>query len=168
MTNHRSHAVMSPDERARLIQQYADGPARLRAALARVPPEALTWRTAPGEWSPHEVICHCADAETNGAARIRYLLAEKEPVLAGYDQDAWAQTLDYHAQPLESALATVEAIRAHTAALIRRLPDAAWTREGRHTELGQYTAEHWLVMYAEHLDIHARQIQATVATWAAR
>jgi len=159
---------MSPAERARLIQQYADGPSHLRAALARVPTEALTWRPAPAEWSPHEVVCHCADAETNGAARIRYLLAEKQPTLAGYDQDAWARTLDYHAQPLEPALATVDAIRAHTAALIQRLPDAAWGRKGRHTESGRYTAEDWLRIYADHLEIHARQIDAAVAAWSAR
>jgi hypothetical protein len=30
--------------REKLIQQYADGPVRLRAALATVPQEALRWR----------------------------------------------------------------------------------------------------------------------------
>ena len=34
-------------EREALIQRYAEGPARLRAALAAVPREALTWRPAP-------------------------------------------------------------------------------------------------------------------------
>ncbi len=31
-------------------------PARLRAALVKVPQAALKWRPAPGEWSAHEVI----------------------------------------------------------------------------------------------------------------
>ena len=62
-------------KRQALIQQYADGPARLRGALARVPPQALKWRPAPGEWSAHEVVCHCADSETNAYARIRFLVA---------------------------------------------------------------------------------------------
>ena len=47
---------MTPGERARLIDQDAAGPARLRAALATVPAEAMTWRPALGEWSAHEVI----------------------------------------------------------------------------------------------------------------
>jgi len=53
---------MDRTQREKLIQQYADGPARLRAALARVPEAARQWRPAPGEWSAHEVICHCADS----------------------------------------------------------------------------------------------------------
>ncbi|MBI4594191.1 MAG: DinB family protein, partial [Candidatus Rokubacteria bacterium] len=155
-------------ERQRLIGQYADGPRRLRAALATVPADAMQWRPKPGEWSAHEVICHCADSETNGAGRIRFLVSEKDPVIMGYDEAQWARDLDYHAHPRDTALATVEAVRANTTALIRRLPDAAWQKEGRHTESGRYTAEDWLRIYAEHLEIHARQIEANVAAWRTR
>ena len=156
---------LSTSERQRLIDQYAAGPARLRAALATVPPEALYWRPAPGEWSPHEVVCHCADSETNAAARIRYVVAEAAPTIVGYDQDGWAKALLYDELPLDTALATVDAVRAHTAALIRRLPEQAWSRRGHHTESGPYGAEDWLAIYAEHLEAHARQIEAAVAAW---
>ena len=65
-------APLDQTERERLIQQYADGPARLKAVLARVPAEALTWRPAPGQWSVRKVICHCADSETQ-PSRGRYV-----------------------------------------------------------------------------------------------
>ena len=155
-------------EREALIERYARGPAHLKVALATVPPEAMKWRPAPGEWSAHEVVCHCADSETNSYARIRYLVAETDPTIVGYHQDRWAITLDYHAHPLEPALATVDAVRANTTALIRRLPDAAWARAGTHTESGPYTAEDWLRIYAEHLEIHADQIEKNVAAWKSR
>lgn len=158
---------LTRSERDRLIQQYADGPARLQSALAAVPTAARRWRPAPGEWSVHEVVCHCADAEVNGAARIRYVLCEPQPVVQAYEESVWAVTLDYHGHPLEPALDTVRAVRAHTAALLRRLPEAAWSREGRHIASGRYTAEGWLAIYAEHLEIHARQIEANVAAWQA-
>jgi|SRR5690242_1346720 DinB family protein len=158
---------LTRSERERLIQQYADGPARLEGALARVPVEARQWRPAPGEWSAHEVVVHCADSETNAAARIRYVLCETQPVVLAYEEAVWAVTLDYHGHPVEPALATVRAVRAHTAALVRRLPEAAWSREGRHTASGRYTAEDWLGIYAEHLEIHARQIEANVTAWEA-
>ena len=158
---------LTRSERERLIQQYADGPARLESALARVPPEARKWRPAPGEWSAHEVVCHCADSETNGAARIRYVVCEPDPLVLGYDQNAWAVALDYHGHPIEAALATVRAVRANTAAILRRLPEETWTREGRHTESGRYRALDWLAIYAEHLEIHARQIEANLAAWEA-
>jgi hypothetical protein len=139
----------------------------LRDALAKVPDAVLKWRPAPGEWSAHEVVCHCADSETNAYARIRFVVAEKEPVIQGYDQDVWARTFDYHAQPLEPALATVEAVRASTAALLRTLSEADWAKRGRHTESGAYAAEDWLTIYAEHLENHARQIEANLAAWQA-
>jgi hypothetical protein len=105
------------------------------------------------------------DSETNGAARIRYLVCEPDPLVLSYDENVWAVALDYHAQPLEPALATVRALRASTALVIRRLPEEAWRREGRHTASGRYTAEDWLRIYAEHLEIHARQIEANLAAW---
>ena len=156
---------MTPKERDTLIQQYADGPVRLRQALAKVPEAARKWRPAPGEWSAHEVVCHCADSETNSYARIRFVVAEKDPVIQGYDQENWARTFDYHALPLEPALATVEAVRASTAALVRTLSEADWAKRGRHTESGAYGAEEWLKIYADHLENHARQIENNLAAW---
>ena len=158
---------LTRSERERLIQQYADGPARLEGALAAVPPAARQWRPAAGEWSAHEVACHCADSEVNAAARIRYVVCEPQPLVQAYDESVWATTLDYHGHPLEPALDAVRAVRAHTTALIRRLPESAWSREGRHTGSGRYTAEDWLAIYAEHLENHARQIEANVAAWQA-
>src|SRR5713101_682160 len=133
--------ALSASEREPLLQRYADGPERLKAALATVPAEALQWRPKPGEWSAHEVVVHCADSETNAAARIRYLAAEVDPVILGYDEAEWARRFDYHDHPLEPALALVIAVRANTAALIRRMPEDAWQRVGRHTESGRYAAE---------------------------
>jgi DinB superfamily len=119
---------LSAEERKERMRRYAEGAARLKAAWAKVPEKARQWRPAPGKWSAHEIVCHCADSEANGALRIRYVLAEKEPVIVGYDQDEWARAFDYHAHPVELALQTVEAVRANTAALLARLPESAWSR----------------------------------------
>jgi hypothetical protein len=51
--------------------------------------------------------------------------------------------------------------------LLQRLPEGAWSKVGRHTESGRYAAVDWLKIYAEHLEIHARQIEANVAAWRA-
>jgi DinB superfamily len=158
---------MTLDDAAReaRIARYQEGPALLSATLAKVPEPARKWRPGPGKWSVHEVVCHCADSETNAYSRIRFLAAEESPTIQGYDQDRWAQVLDYHALPLEPALATVAAVRASTAALLRRLPASAWAREGTHSQSGRYTAETWLDVYAEHLEKHSRQIERNLAAW---
>ena len=73
---------LNPDEREALIAKYAAGPGRLREAISAVPAAARQFRPAPGKWSAHEIVVHCADSETNAAARIRYVLAEKDPVVS--------------------------------------------------------------------------------------
>lgn len=159
---------LTASERAALIDRYERGPAVLTAALAKIPQAAMQWRPAPGKWSAHEVIVHCADSESNAHGRIRYIVAEAQPVIQGYDQDRWATTLDYHSLPLEPALTTVTAVRANTTALLRRLTDADWARVGTHTESGRFGAEDWLKSYAEHLEIHARQLERNLAAWSKR
>jgi len=159
---------MSPAQRDVLVRQYAAGPERLEAALATVPEAARQWRPAPGKWSAHEVIVHCADSETNAHMRIRYLVAEPEPLILGYDQDRWSSELNYHAHPLGPALAAIRAVRANTVPLLERLTETQWPKTGRHTEHPSYSVEKWLGIYAEHLEVHARQIMRNVEAWARR
>jgi hypothetical protein len=156
---------MTPAERESCIKRYEEGPALLAAALADTPREALQWRPAPGKWSVHEVIVHCADSETNSHMRIRYLVAENSPTIVGYDQDRWAAAMDYHAHPLAPAMAAVTAVRANTVPLLRRMSEQDWAKMGRHTESGAYGAEDWLRTYAEHLEVHTRQIRRNLEAW---
>ena len=157
--------TLTPEDRTRRIEQYATASGRLREALAAVPPEAMHWRPAEDQFSVHEIVCHCADSELNAAARLRYLIAEKDPLVLGYDQDQWARTFDYHSHPLEAALLTVDAVRGNTVPVLRRLTDDMWSREGRHTESGRYTVLDWLRIYADHVENHSRQIERNMEAW---
>jgi hypothetical protein len=159
---------MTPGQRESLIRRYAEGPDRLEAALAKVPAAAMQWRPAVGKWTVHEIIVHCADSEANAHMRLRYLLAEPEPLVLGYDQDRWAIELDYHAHPLEPALATVRAVRANTVPLLERLTETDWRKTGRHTEHPSYGVQPWLEIYADHLEVHVRQIERNLAAWERR
>lgn len=158
---------MNPAEREALIDRYAAGPAALRAALAGAPERMRKWRPAPDEFSVHEVVVHCADSETNAHSRIRYLVNEKSATIIGYEPTEWARTFDYHAHPLDAALLTIEAVRANTVPLLRRLDGEQWASRGTHTESGAYTAGDWLRIYAAHCHEHAAQIESVVAAWRA-
>lgn len=158
---------MNPERQA-LIERYVRGPELLRAAVAKVPAAALQWRPAPGKWSVHEVVGHCADSETISSTRIRFVVGEEHATIQGYDQDRWTERLDYHSMPLELGLAQIAQVRAWTAELIRRLPESSWACAGTHTESGRYTAARWLEIYAEHLEVHARQVERNLAAWNAR
>ena len=156
---------MASVDRSSRIAQYASGPDRFRTALARIPHGAVQWRPGPGKWTVHEIVLPCADSETNAHMRLRYLLAEPNPVIAGYDQDHWANYFDYHALPLEPALATIAAVRANTVGILERLDGPAWDRAGHHSEHGRYTVGMWLEIYAGHLDVHIAQMERNVAAW---
>jgi hypothetical protein len=150
------------EERENLIRRYEQGPGRIRAALKGTPKPVLLWKPGPRRWSVHEIVCHCADSETVAAVRLRFLLAEDNPQIAGYDQDRWSRVFEYSTMPIEPALAAIDAVRATTSLLLRRLPEEAWGRKGQHPEYPTYGVEDWLRIYAEHLEKHAGQIERNV------
>jgi hypothetical protein len=57
------------------------------------------------------------------------------------------------------------AVRANTVPLLKRLTEEQWGRTASHTEAGAYGSEIWLQAYAEHLEIHDRQIRRNIAAW---
>ena len=159
--------ILTPGERESLIGEYEKGAVLLRTAWESIPEEAEKWRPAPDKWSAHEVIIHCADSETYAATRIRLLVGEADPVIVGYDQDAWARIFDYHSQSTDRALRTIEAVRTGTLPLLRSFSETDWAKAGRHTESGPYSVCDWLKSYASHLGGHSKQIARNLAAWQA-
>lgn len=158
---------MDEQQRARLISMYGEGPAVLRSAWDQLPTTAQTWKPSEHDWSAHQIVVHAADSETYAATRIRLLIAEREPLIVGYDQEMWARVFDYESVPVESSFAVIDAIRAHTTSLIASFSDDDWARTGRHTESGAYSAIDWLESYGNHLHDHASQILGNLAAWRA-
>jgi len=156
------------ETRTRLIQRYGDGPEVLWTAWNECPSEARNWKPSSDAWSVHEIVIHCADSETFAFTRIRLLNAEPQPIIVGYDQDAWVRSFGYEHLPVDLALATIAAVRASTFHLIQRLDNLAWNASGNHLESGPYTATDWLATYAAHLHDHADQIQSNVTHWRGR
>ncbi len=161
---------MSLDAPARnaLLERYRTGPALLRQAWLEVPAAARSWRPGEGRWSAQEVVVHCADSETYAAIRIRLLLAERDPLIVGYDENEWARRFDYAAADPNLALRLIETVRAHTSATLDRVPEEAWGRLGRHTQSGAYGTDDWLRNYAAHLELHTAQIRRNLAAWEGR
>jgi len=151
---------MSPAERRSLIATYAQGFSEVAQALEGFPEGRLSDHPFPGKWSAQEIVHHLADSESISAQRIRKLLVEENPEIAGYDQEAYARVLKYgERKELGPALEAFRSARANTLPLLQAMSDDDWRREGRHTESGRYTAETWLEIYAAHAHGHAEQIR---------
>jgi len=56
---------------------------------------------APGKWTIRYLLHHLADSETVLYDRIRRVISEPRQVLWAFDQDAWANNLDYANVPLD-------------------------------------------------------------------
>ncbi|MCJ7441025.1 MAG: DinB family protein [Thermoanaerobaculaceae bacterium] len=150
---------MTKEERDALIERYASGTAEVVSSLEGFPPDKLATRAFPGKWSAAEIVHHLADSEMTSAIRLRRLLAEERPVIHGYDQEAFATRLRYAARDISPALDALRSARATTTQLLRTMSDEEWRAPGWHTEIGLYTAERWLEIYAQHAHGHAEQIR---------
>jgi hypothetical protein len=65
----------------------------------------------PGKWSVRYVLHHLADAESVLFYRIRRVISEPKQVIWVFDQDAWAEKLDYSTVPLGLARSVYESSR---------------------------------------------------------
>src|SRR3954454_11445026 len=94
---------MEHDERDLLIAQYKDGYRVVAEALLKITPEELDAAPAPGKWTARQIVHHLGDSEMAAALRFRLLLAEDNPAIKGYSQDAFASRLHYE-RPHEGSL----------------------------------------------------------------
>ena len=79
-----------------MIERYRTGTADVEEALAGITDEELDRQPAePDGWTARQVAHHLADSEAMAYIRLRRLIAEDDPVIAGYDEPEWARRLHY-------------------------------------------------------------------------
>ncbi len=142
-----------------LLERFRRGPELLAVVLTGVFGEEEDFALAPGKWSVRQIVAHLADAELVGAHRMRQVIAEDNPTLMAYNQDAWTANLDYARRKPKQSLETFRRIRAENHDLLKGLPESAFERAGTHTENGRVTLLQLLETYASHAESHARQLQ---------
>jgi hypothetical protein len=144
-------------KRAELLAQYRDGYRLVAEAVAGLTDAELD-RPAPEGWTARQVVHHLADSEMTSAIRLRRLIAEDKPLIVGYDEQLFANTLFYD-RPIAASLNALKAARETTAEILDRLSETQWQRCGTHSESGPYSVQTWLELYAEHGADHAAQIR---------
>ena len=144
-----------------LIEAYASGPARLRAALAGLDIVAWTAKPRPGKWSIREIALHVTDSELVGAGRIRLTRAQPGSGFFAYDENAWARVYDYQnasVAAVERSLALFEALRGYLLPVFEGATGTAWLHPAHHPERGEITLRNLLELYADHSERHIGQI----------
>jgi len=150
---------MTPEERNDLITTYASGYDEVMNALNGFPADSLGAHPIPGKWSAREIVHHLGDSESTSAWRLRKLLVEDNPLIQGYDQDAFASRLRYNERDMAPALEAFRYARQSTMQVLELMTEDDWQRAGTHSESGRYTTGDWLKIYAAHAHNHADQIR---------
>jgi hypothetical protein len=99
-----------------------------------------------------------ADSHVNAYVRFKLALTEDEPPIKSYDEAAWARLPEAHSAPVDLSLTLVDAVHARWLAAIRLLPDEAFDRTFRHSQLGPMSLNTQLALYAWHGRHHVAHI----------
>jgi hypothetical protein len=94
------------------------------------------------------------------ALRIRRLLYEDAPTFADFDEERYRRASLARGESADHLLETIVAEHEQLARLLETLPDADWTRDGRHPSLGPMSIELLARRVGEHAEEHAAQITA--------
>jgi uncharacterized damage-inducible protein DinB len=144
---------------AKLIDDYAAGPALLREAVRGMTQDQLHARPIEGKWSTHECVCHIADFEPVYLDRMTRVIAQETPTYFGGDPDLYAAKLAYAARAVEEELNLIEACRLHVSRILRSLPESVFQRKGNHSEAGEQTLEKLLTNVTRHIPHHIEFIR---------
>ena len=147
-------------ELSEILERFRRGPELVATVMTGAAGAELDFVPAADKWSIRQIICHLADAELVGSDRLRRTIAEDNPTLLAYDQDAWARNLNYARRKTSEALETFRRLRADNYELIKDLPESAYARTATHSENGPMTLLQTVRGYAVHAEAHARQLRA--------
>ncbi len=146
------------EARQRAIEEIAEAPARLRAAVRGLSAEQLDTPYRAGGWTVRQVVHHLPDSHLNAYTRFKLALTEERPTIKPYDEQKWAELADTKKTPVETSLALLEALHQRWVVLLRSLTAADFARGFAHPERGPMTLDETLALYSWHGRHHVAHI----------
>jgi len=146
------------------LKQHLDAaeksPKQIAAAVSGLPEKTLRYKPSADKWCILEILGHLADMEILYAYRMRQMLADKDPVIAPIDQDAWARNLGYMNEAPAELVASYGLNRYNNLRLMRRLSVADLDKGALHPEHNRkVTVAEIVGMMSRHGPNHLEQIE---------
>lgn len=142
-----------------LAERYLNAVDHFVERLRSVPPELMDRVEKAGGWSPRDVAFHAADVDQMFGLRLRRILGESYPDLAGADTQAGVGLFRRARLATSMAIDALQATSALHTALIENLTPADMMRKGRHSEGHDVTAADLVAFMAMHIEAHTRQLR---------
>jgi hypothetical protein len=151
--------VLGDRDPVRAQAELAD---QIAAVLDRAGPHLRT-KPAPGEWSVIEVFGHILDAEIANGGRYRWIIAQDEPPLPGFDQERWVERLRHQEDDPAEMMELFRALRRSHLLLWERASATERARIGMHDERGPESFDLLFRLVAGHGLFHLGQMRRTLA-----
>ena len=148
--------------RPALLATLRSTPAAIATLVA--PLSEADWRrkSASAEWNLTEILCHLRDVEREvNLPRLRKVLAEENPFLAGEVTDRWVEERHCADQDGRQALVEFTAVRKEILGLLTNL-QTGWSRMSRHAIFGPTSLQELVGFIAGHDQAHVQQIWKTM------
>ena len=141
------------------IEMLEGAVAILRDELASIPDGKLSVPEAEGKWSIHDVIRHLAETEMVYGYRIRMVLSHDTPEIQGFDQDRWANIVEYEGASVGEFMSMLDILRTMNLKIYRRLSEEQLHRFGVHSERGPESVGRQIKLCAAHDEVHLAQVK---------
>lgn len=145
-----------------LLDEYRQGPVRLRLLVSTLSSSQLTSKPIPGKWTPIELLCHLADSESLFAERMKRVLIEEEPHFYFADPSVCPSALKYLHRIADIELMCVEASRLQMSVILTALDPNSWQRTGVHPKEGVQTLEQLVKKAVGHFEHHYRELETKI------
>ena len=151
---------MSSEELIDLLSALAATPVKIQSLLNEIPESQHRRRSAEGEFSCVETVCHLSDIEAEGySTRINRILNEDKPYLADIDGLRLSVEREYNNQDVNEALRAFARARTKSTTVISELRSEELGREGTLEGVGVLTLAKLLVMMRDHDASHLKEIE---------
>jgi hypothetical protein len=145
-----------------LLNSFEKGYELIIAKLNQCPEKFLDYKPTPTSWSAREIIIHLVDSEANSYVRMRIGIAENGQPVTPYDQNKWAENLQYENQSLADNLELFKNLRSTTHKVLAKLNKDDWDN---YFERGRITLVQHIQMAVEHVNVHLNQIVRNYESW---
>src|SRR5260370_9609022 len=116
---HAATRSLEPREVAVLLESMSNA---RTAEVGSLPDAVLAWHPAEGEWCAKECLGHIMEAERRGFnGRIRTILAQTDPLLTAWDQQAVQRERNDCQRSAAELLSEFQQLRADSVSLVSNL-----------------------------------------------
>ena len=157
--------VVAPES---ILSEYADGSARLEAALNGLTESELDRSLGENAWTIRQIVHHIADGDDLWKACIKAALGNSDGLftLQWYwdrPQMEWSESWRYASRSVDSSLTLLDANRHHIVELLEHVPEALEKSirvQPPHDAEVRITIRDVLEMQVRHMTGHTQDIQA--------